>query len=173
MGIQASTNQNYSRVLFFPTPPLEKRDFVGAPHTPPRGCRPLDPCFKGFCGDTPRSAKGQACRVPQTLCPLDPCFKGFCGGASRPPRGYCAESPRLCAFGTPHSKLVCYTCPELGAPAQTIKPTDITNSKGSTPTKLSIKSERFHWKIAAPIKVNTSKTPRMGRMNITLKREPG
>src|SRR5258708_14684673 len=50
MRIQASTNQNYSRVLFFPTPPLEKRDFVGAPHTPPRGCRPLDPCFRDLCG---------------------------------------------------------------------------------------------------------------------------
>jgi hypothetical protein len=33
------------KVCFFPSPPLEKGEKVGTPHAPPRGGRPLDPCF--------------------------------------------------------------------------------------------------------------------------------
>src|SRR5260221_6259963 len=55
----------FRKVLSSPPPPREKGEVVGTPHTPPRGCRPLEPCFVRL------AAPGSAttCRLS-----LEPCF---------------------------------------------------------------------------------------------------
>src|SRR2546429_9454967 len=59
-----------------------------------------------------------------------------------------------------------------GAMAQKSNPIVTAKRRSITPTNVSTRSERSHWKTAAPINTSTRINPRTGRKSITLKREP-
>lgn len=59
-----------------------------------------------------------------------------------------------------------------GAMAQKSNPIVTAKRRSITPTNVSTRSERSHWKTAAPINTSTRINPRTGRKSMTLKREP-
>src|SRR6266699_5037770 len=59
-----------------------------------------------------------------------------------------------------------------GAIAQKSKPIAAAKRRSITPTNVSTRSERSHWKAAALINTSTRINPIMGRKSIMFKREP-
>ena len=81
----------------------------------------------------------------------------------KPPRHYCYLEPEKIGQGLF----------DLGARPQKSRIIVTMNRKSNSPIRLSTIQERSNWKTAAAIKSNTIRNPMMGRINITLRREPG
>jgi hypothetical protein len=60
-----------------------------------------------------------------------------------------------------------------GAKAQKSIAINTKNKTSSKPTRLSIKSDKLHWKIAEKINTSISRNPRTGKINREFMREPG